>query len=95
MAGLKRSFVGCVPGLFSEVGLRGVVTASPATGFGDPRLLMQRQARLVVEPIGGLGGYRYPPNNQRAEDLRSTSPRERGKLLDLRLYYVKRLDFGD
>ncbi len=58
MAGLKRSFVGCVPGLFSEVGLRGVVTASPATGFGDPRLLMQRQALLVVAPIGGLGGYR-------------------------------------
>ena len=30
----------------------------PATGFGDPRLLMQRQALLVVAPIGGLGGYR-------------------------------------
>ena len=61
MAGLKRSFVGCVPGLFSEVGLRGVVTASPATGFGDPRLLMQRQARLVVAPIGGLGASDSPP----------------------------------
>lgn len=79
MAGLKRSFVGCVPGLFSEVGLRGVVTASPATGFGDPRLLMQRQARLVVAPIGGLGGLSLAPPTTKEPKIYDLHPRVSGE----------------
>ena len=61
MAGLKRSFMGCVLSS-SEVRLKeGVVIASLVTGFGDPRLLMQRQALLVVALIWGLGAIASPP----------------------------------
>jgi len=47
-----------------------VATTFPVTGFGDPRLLMQRQA-VCGGGGGGGGGAPPPPPNKTTKDLRA------------------------
>lgn len=81
MTVLKRSFVGrCFPHSSGEVGLGVGAIARP-------------------HPINDPDHPRVSGENDCTNELDKrtlgSSPREQGKLLDLRLYYVKRLDFGD